>query len=110
MNTTITSEQIEGLRSEAADAGDLVQVAVCDIALRGRATGRPAVEYATAGLADLELSPNEVDDDDGVIDVDDDRIEQILAEDPSLLYVVGDRAAATAECARVIAEAEAARS
>lgn len=33
MTTEITDEQIEQLRTEAAQAGDMVQVALCDAAL-----------------------------------------------------------------------------
>ncbi len=32
----ITDEQIRGLRAEAAEAGDLLQVGICDIALYGK--------------------------------------------------------------------------
>jgi hypothetical protein len=37
---TITNEQIETLRAEAGQAGDLDQVAVCDAALAGDESAR----------------------------------------------------------------------
>jgi len=37
---TITTEQIQSLRTEAGEHGDLIQVALCDAALAGDATAR----------------------------------------------------------------------
>lgn len=43
---TVTTEQIKGLRSEAAEAGDSKQVELCDAALAGDWASRTACERA----------------------------------------------------------------
>lgn len=50
--TSITTQQIQQLRTEAASAGDLAQVRICDRALRGsmRAT-RICVQVISAAEA-----------------------------------------------------------
>ena len=73
--TEITDEIIEELRDEAGAAGDMLQVAYCDLALLGETTGLAAEAYARRhGLPVLRVGDAE-------------------------------RMAARAECARVIAEA-----
>lgn len=72
---TITDEQIETLRDEASEAGDLLQVAICDVAL-------------ATGLSEIADVPHEY------------RIElEALGIIPEH---VGADVVARAECARVI--------
>lgn len=77
---TITDDQIETLRDEAGAAGDLVQVAICDVALAGGLAEIAEIPHETrAALEALGIIPEHIDAD----------------------------VRARAECARVIADAEA---
>ena len=49
--TTITQEQIQALRDEAGQAGDLEQVAICDRALEGDETAMAECECVIADAA-----------------------------------------------------------
>lgn len=49
--TTITHEQIQALRDEAGQAGDLEQVAICDRALEGDETAIAECERVIADAA-----------------------------------------------------------
>jgi len=49
----ITTEQIDALRTEAATAGDLAMVAICDLALEGDEGARLKCEDAVTSAADL---------------------------------------------------------
>lgn len=114
MDTTtrreITNEQIETLRSEAAAAGDLITVALCEIALHGEASGLAAIEYA---VERGETIAKHTDPTEGAReDLDPDEAREIAAEDSHLIYCrpdAGDwernRERARAECAQIIADA-----
>ncbi len=106
----VTDEQIRALRAEAAEAGDLAQVALCDLALHGTATGEVAYSYAVeqhhAGNRDrilCRLGTFEHPKEEGLTIGE---ASPIISINPGLLYVDGDKAEARAECARVIAAAE----
>lgn len=74
---TITDQQIAALRQEAREAGDLAQAVICRIALEGR--------------------------------IDADGVDQLDYEDHTVRTALQEmtQEAARAECARVIADAEA---
>lgn len=59
----ITDEQIETLRSEAAQAGDTLQVALCDVALASGLTYIAEVGEHRAELETLGVVPEHVDAD-----------------------------------------------
>jgi hypothetical protein len=59
----ITDEQIEALRSEAAQAGDTLQVALCDVALASGLTDMAEVGEHRAELETLGVVPEHVDAD-----------------------------------------------
>lgn len=57
-NATITDTQIEQLSREAAEAGDLDQVALCERALAGSRSASRACAKAIAGKAEAEIVEN----------------------------------------------------
>jgi hypothetical protein len=59
----ITDEQIETLRSEAARAGDTLQVALCDVALANGLTDMVEVGEHRAELETLGVVPEHIDAD-----------------------------------------------
>ena len=60
----ITDEQIEALRAEAAAAGDMVQVAICDVALASGLADVAEIPHETrAPLEAIGIIPEHVDAD-----------------------------------------------
>lgn len=89
-----TTNEILRLRDEAASAGDLARIAVCDLAIDGIARGLPAVELLR--ISDYRASHSTAQE----------MLEAHAAGED--VWVAGDKGDAMAECERVMAEARAA--
>lgn len=90
-----TIDEVCRLRDEASDAGDLLQVALCDIAIDGETAGLPAIEYLR--LAPCHASHSTPQD------------MQEAHERGERVWAGGDKGEAWEECSRVIAYAKAER-